>query len=225
MTTKAKIRSVEALREYLTLTGPFEVAVWDFDGVVGDTEPVQARVYREMLSERGIAVDDGFFRGLAGRSEYEIWGRLKERYGVEDELRDLREERIGRVAPLLAEIVRPNWFVRPGAAALHEAGARLLIVSSGNKEVVDLYLAAWGLRDLFDEISATTGAAGDLPKRERLRQAIASAKGALVVEDSIEYLRLAAELGAVTLGVKHTLNGEVAEVANAVLGNGLERDR
>lgn len=225
MSTATSITSVDALREYIAARGPFEVAVWDFDGVIGDTEPIQARVYREMLAERGIVVDDGFFRDLAGRPEQEIWATLKDRFGVEGEPQQLRRERIARVAPILADTVHPNWFVLPGVAALHETDARLLVVSSGNEEVVDLYLGVWGLRELFDEISATTGTAGDVPKRERLRRALAGAGRALVIEDSAKYLRLAAELGAVTLAVEHTLNDDVAREADAVLSARLESDR
>jgi len=224
VTTASRIASITALRDYLAATGPFDIAVWDFDGVVGDTEPMQARIYREMLAERGITVDGNFFHDLAGRSEYEIWATLKQRYDLEGEPGKLRQERIGRVAPMLADGVRPNWFVRPGAAALHETNTRLLVISSGNVEVVDFYLAAWGLRDIFDEVSATTGE-GDIPKRERLRRALIETDSALVIEDSTEYLRLAAELGAVTLGVEHTMNGDVAGEADAVLVGHLDYDR
>lgn len=124
---------------------------------------------------------------------------------------------------MLAGSIRPNWFVRPGAAALREMNTRLLVISSGNEEVVDLYLEAWGLRGIFDEISATTGE-GDVPKRERLRRALTDAGSALVIEDSTEYLRFAAELGAVTLGVEHTMNGDVGAEADAVLVGHPEHD-
>jgi beta-phosphoglucomutase-like phosphatase (HAD superfamily) len=222
MTTATSLTSVVALRDFLLTTGPFEVVIWDFDGVVGDTEPVQAQAYRDMLTERGIVVKDDFFRDLAGHPEPEIWTALKERYGVEGQPPELRRERISRVAPLLADTVRPNWFVRPGAAALREMNARQLLVSSGNEEVVDHYLDAWELRDLFDGISTTTGAPNDIPKRDRFRQALTDARSALVIEDSAKYLKLAAELGAVTLGVEHTLNGDAAAEANATLRGGLE---
>lgn len=77
MTTASRIASVGALRDYFAATGHFDVAVWDFDGVIGDTEPVQAQAYREMLSERGIAVEGNFFDDLTGRSEHEILGHAE----------------------------------------------------------------------------------------------------------------------------------------------------
>jgi beta-phosphoglucomutase-like phosphatase (HAD superfamily) len=211
------LTAVDSLRAFLGATGPFDVAVWDFDGVIGDTEPAQAQVYRDMLSERGVLVEDDFFRDLAGRSEPEIWAALQDRYGIGGEVAGLRRERIARIAPLLAESVTPNWFVRPAILALREMNTRSIIISSGNEEVVDRYLERWGLRALFDGVSAISGDSDDRPKRERLRDALAGAGRTLVIEDSADYLRLASELGAVTLGVKHTLNGEAAEFATAIL--------
>lgn len=222
MTTATSLATVAALRAFLAKTGPFEIAVWDFDGVVGDTEPTQAKVYREMLTERGIVVEDDFFRDLAGRSESEIWAMLRTRCGVDGEVAALREERIARVAPMLVESVIPNWFVRPGIRALREMKARSVVISSGNEEVVDHYLEAWKLRGLFDRIWAMSSRPGVPSKRERLRDTLAGAASALVIEDSAEYLRLAADLGAVTLGVRHTLNGDEAEIATAILQGGTD---
>jgi beta-phosphoglucomutase-like phosphatase (HAD superfamily) len=217
------LTAVNDLQAFLEATGPFDVAVWDFDGVIADTEPTQSQAYKDMLAERGIDVEIDFFQDLTGRSEPEIWTALQDRYGIEGEVTALRSERITRVAPLLAENVTPNWFVRPGIVALREMDARSVIVSSGNEEVVNDYLERWGLRVMFDGISAVSGSSSDRPKRERLSDALAGAGRALVVEDSAEYLRLASELGAVTLGVRHTLNGDAAESATAILQSGTER--
>lgn len=222
MTRSTSLATVAALRAFLANTGPFEIAVWDFDGVVGDTEPTQAKVYREMLTEQGIVVEDDFFRDLAGRSESEIWAMLRTRCGVEGEVAALREERIARVAPVLVENVIPSWFVRPGIRGLREMNTRSVVISSGNAAVIDHYLERWNLRSLFDRIWAISDRPGVPSKRERLRDTLAGAASALVIEDSAEYLRLAAELGAVTLGVRHTLNGNEAEVATAILRGGTE---
>jgi beta-phosphoglucomutase-like phosphatase (HAD superfamily) len=204
------------LRRFLAVRGPFKVAVWDFDGVVGDTEPSQAEAYRSMLIERGIDPAPDFFSELAGRSEREIWAALQKSHRFDGEFSALRAERIARVIPVLASHVEPNWFVRAGVAALREAGTRSTIVSSGNREVIDAYLDAWDLRELFHEISAASGSEDDVPKRQRLRGAIAGVP-ALVIEDSAAYLRFAADLGAATLGVAHGLNDGALPVADAVM--------
>jgi beta-phosphoglucomutase-like phosphatase (HAD superfamily) len=209
------------LRRFLAERGPFEVAVWDFDGVVGDTEPAQAEAYRSMLLERDIDPEPDFFGDLAGRPEREIWSLLQQRYDFDGELAALRAERIARVTPVLAARVEPNWFVRAGVAELRAGGARSLIVSSGNREVIEVYLDAWELRDLFDEVSAATGHEADVSKRERLRRAIVGVR-ALVVEDSPTYLALAAEWGAATLGVAHGMNGGALTDADAVMASRAE---
>jgi len=216
------LTTVAAVRAFVEAKGPFTIAVWDFDGVIGDTEPAQASAYRDMLTERGIELEDDFFDDLVGRSEPEIWTKVRDRYDVQGETAALREERITRVTPALAEAVAPNWFVRPAVAALHESGTRSIVISSGNREVIDSYLDAWRLGSLFDEISASSGSSEDMPKRTRLREAIEDLPSALVVEDSADYLRLASALGAVTIGVRHRLNGDAAELADAIAPSGAE---
>jgi beta-phosphoglucomutase-like phosphatase (HAD superfamily) len=221
VTAATALATEPELRKFLRTHGPFTIAVWDFDGVLGDTEPAQAEAYREMLAERGIAAEHDFFNELAGGSEREIWAALQTRHGFTGDFAALRRERIARVTPVLATSVAPNWFVRRGIAALRQDGTRSVIISSGNREVVEAYVDAWRLRSLFDEISAASGREDDIPKPQRLRSAIA-AERALVVEDSAKYLRLASDLGAATLGVVHSLSGALAEVADAVMTSRME---
>lgn len=210
------LTSESALRDFVKSEGPFSIAVWDFDGVVADTEPAQADAYREIVAERGAQARDGFFDDLAGRSEREIWTELQRRYRFAGDISELREERIARVTPVLAERLRPNWFVKPGLAALREAGTQSVIISSGNERIIHRCLDAWGLEGLFDAVAASSGQPQEPSKRERLRGAIEGHRS-IVLEDSATFLRLASELGAATLGVMHSLNEHPPDLADAFL--------
>ncbi len=214
------INTPDEFRSFLATFGPFAVAIWDFDGVIGDTEPTQAATYRRMLEDLNVSTNDNFFDDLAGRSEPEIWRTLQERYGFSGDITALRERRVALVTPVLAKRVVPNWFVRSGLQILKGAGASSVIISSGNQEVVDHYLSTWGLRELFDEVSATSSKRCDLPKRERLHKATEGVR-ALVIEDSAEYLGLAADLDAATIGVAHSAR-EVPASVDAFLKSGPE---
>ncbi len=220
MTSPTAIKTNSEFRRFLDEFGPFAVAVWDFDGVIGDTEPTQAATYRRILADLGIVTPDDFFDDLAGRSEPEIWTSLQRRYGFGGDITALREKRVALVTPLLAAQIAPNWFVRCGLRCLSRAGTSSVIISSGNQEVVDHYLSVWRLAALFDDVSATSGKRRDPPKRERLRSAIEGVR-ALVIEDSAEYLRFVAGLGAATIGVGHTLD-EMPGSTDAFLKTGAE---
>lgn len=216
MTPSLGLSNVQSLVEFLAATGPFTIAVWDFDGVIGDTEEVQAASYRRMLGAVGISPADDFFDDLTGRTELEIWTVLKARHNISDGIAALRDKRTALVTPLLVAQVTPNWFVHPALTALRDAGVPSIIVSASTAATVTPCLEAWRIRPMFARVSTSTGMQSDTPKCERLRRTLHGQR-ALVIEDSSDYLRLAAELGAVTLGVRHQLNSVVPLPADGLL--------
>ena len=50
-----------------------DTVVFDFDGVLADSEPLHLRSYRELMVADGGGIDEETFRGLIGRKEREIW--------------------------------------------------------------------------------------------------------------------------------------------------------
>ena len=181
-------------------------AIWDFDGTLVDSEPVQAEAYRLILAEEGIVPPNGFFVHFVGQTE--IWCKLAREYSLTADLTSLRERRLKTLGKLL-EDTPPNWFTIPLLDYFNGRGARSIIVSSGTKSVITEYLSHWGLADRFDSISATDPSRNGPSKTERLTTAIrASVVGATVVLDDMStYLAIAREAGAVTIGVLHSLNG------------------
>jgi beta-phosphoglucomutase-like phosphatase (HAD superfamily) len=87
------LSSPDALTAFLRDRGPFEVCLWDFDGVICDSEPFQAAAYREVLVRRGIRPAAGFFEGFVGRTKLEIWDELIRAYGITGTPGDLVRER------------------------------------------------------------------------------------------------------------------------------------
>jgi beta-phosphoglucomutase-like phosphatase (HAD superfamily) len=220
MNAPTSIRTTAELCSFLAGYDHFAVAIWDFDGVIGDTEPIQAATYRRMLSDRNVIAQDNFFDDLAGRSEPEIWSALQSRYGFQGDITALREERVELVTPLLSAQIAPNWFVRSGLQFLRRAGTPSVIVSSGNQEVIDHYLSTWHLGTFFDEVNATSSTRSDPPKRERLQKRLEGVH-ALLIEDSAEYIRFGSDLNATTIGVAHVVD-EVPDIADAFLKSGSE---
>lgn len=185
--------------------GPFQVCLWDFDGVICDSEPLQAAAYREVLIRRGVRPLAGFFDGFVGMTEFEIWGQLARTYSVTASRGDLVRERRNVLRPRLIRDAPPNWFVRPALETLGSLGCRSVVMSSGDVTVIEPYLAAWSLTGEFGSISAAGKTSG--PKRDRLIEIVASSTGrVLLFEDVAEYLALGSSLGAVVIAVSHGLN-------------------
>jgi len=192
------------LREFLLGSASLDVAVWDFDGVVVDSEPVHASAYRDVLASRGVSPPSGFFLPYTGQTERAIWTGLAEEYGELGNYQELRSERIRVVATQLFA-APPNWFVGVALAALEALGTRSVMVSSGNRETIDEYLQIWDLQQSFDSVSAASSGADVAPKAERLT-ALVAGKSGLLIEDSPQHISLAKRLGAVAIGVEHSYN-------------------
>ena len=56
--------------------------VWDFDGVVADTEPVQAAAYEATLERFSIQPERRWFNNWVGTPEHRIWAGLREQFGL-----------------------------------------------------------------------------------------------------------------------------------------------
>lgn len=213
------------LDNFLNSRGPFELAIWDFDGVVVDSEPLQRSCYKDLLKNMGLDVPENFFAPLIGHTEAEIWAILSLRYGIEEDLDILKAERL----ILLQERLRSregalNWFVLPILSYLQSCKCRIGIVSSGNMTVIDQVLEQGKIRDLFDFVSAHSAEARS--KANRLHQSLGDAQHVLVLEDSASYLGLARQWGATTIAVHHSENNLEGVEADAHLrGAALSRNQ
>lgn len=177
--------------------------VWDFDGVLADTERLHATSYRTMLEDRGLTVAPDFFQELVGSTELQIWDRLVElNPGLSDRTRELlvEERRSIFLDAALAELA-PSWIVVALLPALSGVASSQAVVSNGDPDVIATLLDTWGLSDALAVARRNEGE----DKRSLLVEHCSGP--ALVIEDSPKFLRLARELGAATVGVVHEYNG------------------
>ncbi len=176
--------------------------VWDFDGVLADTEPLHATSYRRMLKDRGLTVAPDFFHELVGSTELQIWGRLAElNPGLGDGTREMlvEERRSLFLEAALAEL-SPSWIVVALLPSLSGVAASQTVVSNGDPDVIATLLDTWGLSDSLRVARRAEG--------EDKRSVVVAhcSSPSLVIEDSAQFLGLARSLGAATVGVVHEYN-------------------
>lgn len=217
-----RIDTGEQLRRFLDDHQPLELALWDFDGVVVDSEPLHAETYRQILARLGCTPAHDFFEELAGRTEPAIWSELIERFQLTEAAADLREERLALVTERLAQ-VSPNWFVIPALERLESNRVASRIVSAGNASVIHRYIEAQGLVGRFQEVTSVAADGSSLSKAERLAHLIGGARRVLLIEDSDRYLEIGHSHGAVTLAVRHSVNASRSLNANALLHGSVGR--
>jgi len=175
------------------------VVVWDFDGVIADTEPVHAESYRVLLERRGLVPGDGFFEPMVGHPEPEIWTMLAQAgLATDDSLSELISERRRVVLELSRQRLRPSWVATETIPALASVARDQRVVSAGDPATITELLALWEL----DRWLAFEPGAGS--KRERL-EALWATGPSVTVEDSPTYLCLAKAAGSYCVAVRHAL--------------------
>jgi beta-phosphoglucomutase len=194
----------------MTRHPPFDAILFDFDGVLADTEPVHWACWAEVLKPLGviltweyyrdncIGIDDrDMLRRMAACSEpppdWEVmWAQYPKK-------KDLFRARMLTAPPFLP--VLDNLLAR-----LHRQ-YKLAVVSSSSRTEIDPLLTAGGLREHFDALVCSE----DLP-RQKLKPApdpyllAAGRTGArrpLVVEDSAAGLASGRAAGFEVLEVKN----------------------
>ena len=196
------------------MSSPLHAIVFDFDGVIADSEPMHLRAYQQALAEEGIALS---------REEY------FERYlGYDDVgmLETLARDRAlpmtsGHISALVARkgeklqaMLNGGEVLFPGAAAFVRSAAAAvpIAIASGalRHEIVQVIDGA-GLGDLFTTIVAS----GDTPESkpspapyrlafEQLREAAGAhldPKRCVAIEDSVWGLESARGAGLRCVGV------------------------
>ncbi|TDK28202.1 HAD family phosphatase [Arthrobacter crusticola] len=184
--------------------------IWDFDGVVGHTEPLHEASYRELAERRSYGFAPDFFGDLVGHTEQWIWERLISQGfpATMAEIEDLHAERGAVVAAVALRSLEPSWLAARVMPALDGVADEQLVVSNGDPDLIAALLAGWNL-DPFVEVARRTPGRD----KEALFRSLC-VPPCVVLEDSDTYLALGRELGAFTVGVRHSHNPRAALVAD-----------
>ncbi len=129
-------------------------AVFDFDGVLVDSEPLHFTAMRDALVPEGFEITTAEY--YASYIGYDDWGALRqafEEHGISPQPEQI-EAAARRKKACFAEVIRDVRFF-PGAPELVRALAAempLAIASGARHEEIEQILGAGGLRDAFAAI-------------------------------------------------------------------------
>lgn len=176
--------------------------IWDFDGVIADSEPVQAESYRRLLRNMGNSVEPGFFVPYIGHPEPTIWEMMRaDGFRLAGDPDDLRDERHDIFVELARARLKPSWLVRDLAATAEDLKARQVIVSNGNPEAIRAFLGHWDLTGILDLLPVHLAGG----KAAVLRSLWAGGP-TVTIEDNVHFTQAAREAGSWTVFVHHSMN-------------------
>ncbi|HEY0868114.1 MAG TPA: HAD-IA family hydrolase [Fimbriimonas sp.] len=188
--------------------------IFDFDGLILDTETPEVETWQAIFAEHGCVFPDEWWMNAIGRGAEQVVS-LPE---------DLLEEQLGRAldrpsfkaahrARLLEAIhAQP---IRPGvlelARACRQEGVRVGIASSSHHEWVEGHLARLGVENVFEEIVCAEDAPRGKPfpdlYLEALRRFGVASVDAVALEDSPNGILAAKSAGIFCVAVPNPASG------------------
>ncbi|HSL05307.1 MAG TPA: HAD family phosphatase [Nitrospiraceae bacterium] len=192
--------------------------IFDFDGVIADTEPLHFASFRQTLAETGISLTESdYYTNYLGYDDRDCFiAALTAHQGPSDHA--VLSQLMQRKAHAYLESVHNHLVIFPGVHEfVREAAAAfpLAIASGALRHEIEVILEQAGLRKEFLHITSaedvTRGKPDPQPflyalaalNRQRPAQAI-TAGSCLVIEDSIPGIRAAKTAGMKVLAVANT---------------------
>jgi len=204
--------------------------VFDFDGVLVDSEPLHYRALRDCLAAEGIGVDEDEYRRVyLAYTDREAVRIALERAGLGYDAD--RVERLCAAKARAFESVRGQVPVFPGARELVRllAGRAPLAIASGAlRSEIDALLDGAGIAGAFRVVVSADDVRHGKPDPEPYRLAVERLNQALpglapadcvAVEDSVAGIASARAAGLRVVGVTHSYPAERLRLADLVVSS------
>jgi len=208
---------------------PLRALIFDFDGVLADSEPLHLAAFQQVLAPEGILLArDDYYATYLGYDDHDAIALALRRHGQPDDGARVRAL-MARKAECFLGLVAQGVALFPGAAALvREAAAHvpLAIGSGALRNEIELILEHAGLRSAFAAIVSAEDVAHGKPAPDTYLQACAALGARLpglapadcaVVEDSPDGVEAARRAGMRCLAVCHSAPAARLQAADAVV--------
>ncbi len=189
-----------------------QATIFDVDGTLLDSMPVWENIGERYLSGLQIKAEENLNEVLNTMSLEQGAAYLKEGYQLDKSIPQI----INEVLKIVSDFYRFEAPVKPGVREtlewLQGKKVKMVVATSGNKELAEAALKRNGIRDYFDQIYTCTeiGSGKDEPviylKAAEFMQA--EPKDTLVFEDALHAAETAKKAGFVVVGVYDQGNRE-----------------
>jgi beta-phosphoglucomutase len=205
--------------------------VFDFDGVIANSEPLHFRAYRDVLAPSGVLLDEqDYFARYLGYDDVGAFTHIARDRGIAWSREEI-DGLVRRKAAVMEELERSQSVLFPGAAdaVRRLAASRPLAIASGAlRGEIDRVLQHEDLARYFAAVVGAEDAAASKPAPDPYLRAVELLAGStgtqlragdcVAIEDSRWGLQSARAAGLRTVAVAQTYPAEaLADAADAVL--------
>ena len=192
-----------------------DALIFDFDGVIADTEPIHLMGFQRVLAGAGVELTEAeYYQEYLGYDDRDCFRAISRNKGAgftADQVRRMTAEKTAIVKRALAESVRALPGAVPLIRAAAEAGVPMAICSGALRDEIALASAGIGISEMFEAIVAGEDVDRGKPDPQGYRLAVEALCERLgrpidpprcvVVEDSPAGITAAKAVGAAVLGV------------------------
>ncbi len=201
--------------------------IFDFDGVLADTEPLHFKMFQQVLRQEGLPLgEQDYYQKYVGLDDKGCFQAILSAHGRPAPPETVRRL-VERKAALMLEQIKVTPVMYPGIEDfVKRAGGRyrLAIVSGALRHEIELILKSVGLRSSFEHITAAEDMRNGKPDPEGYlhalqalnRRAAIQASDCLVIEDTIPGIQAARAAGMRCLAVSTTFPADQLSGADAV---------
>ena len=139
-----------------------QAVIFDMDGVIIDSEPLQSQAWESIIRQYGKEpeLNSAGLVHFVGFRIRENWEIIKERYEINEEIEALEEKRSQIYLMLLRKNMAPMRGFMDLIKTLKDKGLKLAIASSSHRDHVETLLDDLGIREYIDEFVS-----GDMVKK------------------------------------------------------------
>jgi len=134
-----------------------QAVIFDMDGVLVDSEPLQLRSINKILSDYGATLTEEAFTHFVGTTQLETFTTLKERFALPGTIDDL----IAKKRTAYAKLVEDELCAMPGLysliANLKTADLKSGVASSSPMQDIQTVLRKIDLENSFDAVFSSVG--------------------------------------------------------------------
>jgi len=201
-----------------------QAIIFDFDGVIIDSEPIRYETYRQLFrDEYSIGLPEKMDDELLGRSQRETLNHFLIKYGLKGDVEELISKRKKALDKKFSK--KENIKIMPGLlkllGVLKKVGFKIAIASSSNKEYIEYILNATKLSGFFEVIVAGDMVSKGKPNPEifilTAEKLNKNRENCIVIEDSVNGIIAAKAAGMKVIAITSSFNKEQLIKADVII--------
>lgn len=201
--------------------------IFDFDGVLADTEPLHFRMFQRVLQDEGLPLSEhDYYQKYVGFDDRGCFHAVLSEHGRDAAPETIRRLVERKAAAMLGHLTTTK-VMYPGAVEFvkNVAGRyRRAIVSGALRHEIEMILTTAGMRDDFEHITAAEDAPDGKPAPDGYLHALQMlnqrapllASECLVIEDTLFGIQAAHAAGMRCLALSTTFPPDQLGIADAV---------